>query len=67
MKYDIKERILELQALATQILTASGADVSQAVAVRPLAKALVKRTGCSYRTALRHIELAILRARNGQA
>jgi hypothetical protein len=59
-----KRRTKELQVLATQILTTSGADISQAVAVRPLAKAMAKISGCSYQSAVRHIELAILRARS---
>jgi hypothetical protein len=59
-----KKRTAELQVMATRILAASGADVSQAVAIRPLAKAMVKISGCAYPTAMRHIELAILRAQN---
>jgi hypothetical protein len=59
-----KKRTLELELIAARILAASGADVSQAVAIRPLARALVKISGCDYRTAVRHIELAILQARN---
>lgn len=66
IKFNPKERTQELQVLATQILTTSGADVTQGVAIRPLAKALAKRTGCSYQTAIRHIEQAILRARGNQ-
>lgn len=58
------KRMLELQLIATRILAASGADVSQAVAIRPLAKALAKLSGCGYRTAERHIEFAILQARH---
>lgn len=59
-----KKRTLELQRVAARILASSGADVSQAVAIRPLAKALVKLSGCGYRTAHRHIEQAILQARH---
>jgi hypothetical protein len=59
-----KKRTLELQRVAARILAASGADVSQAVAIRPLAKALVRLSGCGYRTAQRHIEQAILQARH---
>ena len=59
-----KKRTAELQVIAIRILAASGADVSQAVAIRPLARALVKISGCAYPIALRHIELAILRAQN---
>ena len=59
-----KKRTLELQLMAARILAASGADVSQAVAIRPLAKALAKLSGCGYRTAQRHIEHAVLQARN---
>ena len=58
-----KKRTSELQAIATRILSASGADVSEAVAIRPLARALSKLAGCEYRTAVRHIELAIRQAR----
>jgi len=58
-----KRKTEELQAIATQILTMSGADVSQAVAIRPLAKAMVRISGCSYQSAVPHIERAILRAR----
>jgi hypothetical protein len=59
-----KNRTSELQLTAARILAASGADVSQAVAIRPLAKALAKLSGCGYRTAQRHIERAILQARS---
>ena len=58
-----KKRTHELQLVATRILAASGADVTQAVAIRPLAKAMAKLSGCGYRTAVRHLELAILKAR----
>jgi hypothetical protein len=57
-----KRKPEELQGIAIQILTTSGADVSQGVAIRPMAKAMVKRSGCSYQSAVRHIERAILRA-----
>jgi hypothetical protein len=57
-----KKRTSELQLTAARILAASGADVSQAVAIRPLAKALAKLSGCSYRTAQKHIEQAVLQA-----
>jgi hypothetical protein len=59
-----KKRTLELQLVAAQILATSGADISEAVAIRPLARALAKLSGCGYRTAVRHIEWAILHARN---
>ena len=59
-----KKRTSELQLTAARILAASGADVSQAVAIRPLAKALAKISGCGYQTAQRHIEQAILQARH---
>jgi len=59
-----KKRTLELQLAANQILANSGADVSQAVAIRPLARALAKLSGCGYRTAVRHIELAIMHAQS---
>ena len=58
------KRTLELQLVAARILADSGADVSQGVAIRPLARAMAKLSGCGYRTALRHIEWAILQARN---
>jgi hypothetical protein len=59
-----KNRTSELQLVAAQILAASGADVYQGVAIRPLARAMTKISGCGYRTAVRHIEQAILQARN---
>jgi hypothetical protein len=59
-----KKRTFELQLVAARILAASGADVTQAVAIRPMAKAMAKLSGCGYRTAVRHIELAILQARH---
>jgi hypothetical protein len=59
-----KKRTMELQLVANRILAASGADVSQAVAIRPLARAMAKLSGCSYRTAIRHIEFAIMQAQN---
>jgi hypothetical protein len=54
----------DLQIIATKILSTSGADVSQGVAIRPLARAMVKILGCSYQSAIRHVEQAILRARD---
>lgn len=62
-----RDRISELQRAAARLLAASGADVFQGVAIRPLARAMMKQTGCDYRTALRHIELAILQARDQSA
>ena len=59
-----KKRTSELQHIAQRILSTSGADVSQTVAIRPLARALAKAAGCSYRTAIRHIEWAILQVQN---
>jgi hypothetical protein len=59
-----KKRTSELQLAAARILATSGADVSQAVAIRPLAKALAKLSGCGYRTAQKHIEQAVLQARH---
>jgi hypothetical protein len=59
-----KRKTKELQMLATQILMTSGADISQAVAIRPLAKAMVRISGCSYQSAVRHIERAVLRTRS---
>lgn len=59
-----KKRTNELQLIANRILATSGADVSQDVAIRPLARALAKASGCDYRTAVRHIESAVLQARS---
>jgi hypothetical protein len=59
-----KKRTIELQLVANRILAASGAAASEAVAIRPLARAMAKLSGCDYRTAVRHIELAILQSRN---
>lgn len=59
-----KKRTTELQLIASRILSTSGADVAQAVAIRPLARAMAKVSGCGYRTAIRHIEWAILQAQN---
>jgi hypothetical protein len=64
MKSPKKKRTVELQLTARQIVAGSGADVSQAVAIRPLARALAKLSGCGYRTAQRHIEQAILQAQH---
>jgi hypothetical protein len=64
MKSPKKKRTVELQLTARQIVAGSGADVSQAVAIRPLARALAKLSGCGYRTAQRHIEQAIRQARH---
>ncbi|HEY9529321.1 MAG TPA: hypothetical protein VIR02_19680 [Anaerolineales bacterium] len=64
MKNSKKKRTLELQLTARQIVAGSGADVSQAVAIRPLARALAKLSGCGYRTAQRHIEQAVLQAQH---
>ena len=64
MLHRTKRRTGDLQVIATQILTTSGADVSQGAAIRPLARAMVKISGCSYQSAIRHLEGAILRARD---
>ncbi len=64
MTHHTTKRTHELQVIATQIVMTSGADLSQAVAIKPLAKAMAKISGCAYQTAIRHIERAILRARN---
>ena len=58
-----KERSEKLQALAAEILAASGADVTQAVAIRPLAKLMETKCDAVYETCKRHIAKAVRRAR----
>ncbi len=58
-----KQRSDKLQALAAEILAASGADVTQAVAIRPLAKLMGTKCDAVYETCKRHIAKAVRRAR----
>ena len=58
-----KERSEKLQALAAEILAASGVDVMQAVATRPLAKLMETKCDAVYETCKRHIAKAVRRAR----
>jgi hypothetical protein len=58
-----KERSEKLQALAAKILAASGADVTQAVSIRPLAKLMETKCDAVYETCKRHIAKAVRRAR----
>ena len=58
-----KERSDKLQSLAAEILAASGADVTQAVSIRPLAKLMETKCDAVYETCKRHIAKAVRRAR----
>jgi hypothetical protein len=58
-----KERSEKLQALAAEILAASGADVTHAVSIRPLAKLMETKCDAVYETCKRHIAKAVRRAR----
>ena len=57
-----KQRSDKLQSLAAEILAASGADVTQAVSIRPLAKLMETKCDAHYVTCKRHIAKAIRRA-----
>jgi len=63
MTDNTKQRSEQLQALAAEILAASGADVTQAVAIRPLAKLMETKCDAVYETCKRHIAKAVRRAR----
>ena len=58
-----KQRNAEIAAAARQVLAESGADITDAVAILPLAKQLVTRTGCHISTAKRHVAKAVRVAR----
>lgn len=58
-----KQRSEKLQALAAKILAASGADVTQAIAIRPLAKLMETKCDAVYETCKRHITKAVRLAR----
>jgi len=64
MALNTKARSLKLQALAIEILTASGASLTERVEIRPLAKIMAEKSGCHYTTAKQHIAKAIRRARH---
>ena len=53
-----------LAAAASQLLAASGADITKPVPVLPLAKQMAEATGCHITTAKSHIARAIRRARH---
>lgn len=63
MSDSTKERSEKLQALAAEILAASGVDVSQPVSIRPLAKLMETKCDAVYETCKRHIAKAVRRAR----
>lgn len=64
MKTDsTKQRSEQLQALAAEILAASSADVTQVVAIRPLAKLMQTKCDAVYETCKRHVAKAVRRAR----
>lgn len=58
-----KTRSLEIYAAAVAALTESGADITDAVDVLPIAKVVEARTGCHVYTAKRHVAKAVRRAR----
>lgn len=59
-----KQRSEQLQTLAAEILlAASGVDVNQTVAIRPLAKLMETKCDAVYETCKRHIAKAVRRAR----
>jgi len=63
MALNTKARSLELQALAAEIVAASGISLTEKTGVRPLAKLMAEKSGCHYTTAKNHIAKAIRRAR----
>jgi len=63
MSDSTKQRSDKLQALAAEILAASGADATQAVSIRPLAKLMQSKCDAVYETCKRHIAKAVRRAR----
>lgn len=58
-----KERSSELAAIAAEILTASGADITDSVSIAPMVETMTARTGCHTDTARRHLARAVRRAR----
>lgn len=53
----------DLQAAAMDLVRKSGADITEKVNLRPLAKNLVESTGCSYNIAKQHVAKAVRRQR----
>ena len=67
MSYKKAQRTQQLAMLAAEILAASGADVSQRVEIRPLAKLMQTRCDACYETCKRHIARALGRAQGKTA
>lgn len=63
MSANTKQRTEQLQSTARQIVVDSKPDLSQSVAILPLAKILMKMEGCKIDAAKRHIAKAIRRER----
>lgn len=62
-----RQRSTALALAASQLLAASGADVTAPVAILPLAKVMQEQTGCHITTAKSHIARAIRKARHEMA
>jgi hypothetical protein len=58
-----KQRSAEIYAAAVTALTESGADITDAVEILPIAKTVAARTGCHIDTAKRATAKAVRRAR----
>lgn len=63
MASNTKARSEELQALAAEIVAASGVSLTERAELRPLYKLMAKKSGCHYTTAKQHIAKAMRRAR----
>lgn len=63
MAVNTKARSEELQEAARTLLVTHEVDVNNQVALLPLAKDLMRLTGCEISTAKRHIAKAVRRAR----
>jgi hypothetical protein len=58
-----KTRSAEIYAAAVAALAESGADITDAVSILPIARTVAARTGCHVYTAKRHAAKAVRRAR----
>lgn len=63
MSANTKQRTEQLQSTARKIVVDSKPDLSQSVAILPLAKILIEMEGCKIDAAKRHIAKAIRRER----
>jgi hypothetical protein len=63
MALNTKSRSEQLQALAAEIVAASGVSLTERAELRPLYRLMAEKSGCHYTTAKQHIAKAMRRAR----